>query len=101
LLELDSNDGWTTCFKVPNVQLPIKKGYIGFTAATGEAHSRHDILSVTTAKIDKINAERFIKAQMFRMTEKKGGYFFGLLMVMTVVGVAYYIYNNNRKKTRF
>ena len=102
LLELNPNDGWTTCFKVPNVQLPIKRGFLGFTAATGEAHSRHDILSITAAKIDKAQAERFMRGQVFRMTERvRGGHFLGLLVVVSVVGGLYYLYTTNRKKTRF
>lgn len=87
--------------KIPNVVLPIKKGYIGFTAATGDAHSRHDIQSVTTAKIDTTNANRFLKSQTFKMTEKKGSYFFLFLLLVAVAGAVYYHHMNNRKKTHF
>ena len=101
MLELDQNEGWTTCFKAPNVVLPINKGYIGFTAATGDAHSRHDIHSVTTAKIDKFNADRYLKSQTFKMTERKGSYFFLFMFLVAIIGAGYYYYTNNRKKTRF
>lgn len=100
-MELNPDEGWTTCFKAPNVVIPIKKGYIGFTAATGDAHSRHDIHSVTTAKIATANADRFLKSQTFKMTEKKGSLFFFFLFMVAVAGAAYYYYTNNRKKTRF
>lgn len=100
-MELNPDEGWTTCFKTPNVILPIKKGYIGFTAATGDAHSRHDLHSVTTARIDTANAERFLKTQTFKMTERKGSYFFMFMFFVAVFGIGYYYYSNNRKKTRF
>lgn len=81
--------------------MPIKKGYIGFTAATGEAHSRHDIIGVTTAKIDKASADRYIKSQTFRMTERKSSYFFLFLFLVAVAGAAYYYHINNQKRVRF
>jgi mannose-binding lectin 2 len=39
LIELDSETGWTTCFKKPDVQLPAS-GYLGFSAKTGAAHCK-------------------------------------------------------------
>ena len=50
MLRLETDD-WKTCFRVADVKLP-GRGYIGFTASTGQFAARHDILAVTTAVIE-------------------------------------------------
>jgi len=40
-LHLEKWDKWTTCFTIPSIQLP-ENPFIGFTAATGDAHDNHE-----------------------------------------------------------
>lgn len=42
-----SNKAWQTCFTLNNIVLP-DKGYIGFSAKTGDAFENHDLIRVTT-----------------------------------------------------
>ncbi|XP_060587633.1 vesicular integral-membrane protein VIP36-like isoform X2 [Ruditapes philippinarum] len=50
-MDVDGKDGWTECFKVDGVRLPVGY-YFGASAATGELADNHDIISMKLYELD-------------------------------------------------
>ncbi|XP_053407224.1 vesicular integral-membrane protein VIP36-like [Mercenaria mercenaria] len=50
-MDVDGKDGWTECFKVEGVRLPVGY-YFGASAATGELADNHDIISMKLYELD-------------------------------------------------
>ncbi|KAG0057440.1 hypothetical protein BGZ83_010008 [Gryganskiella cystojenkinii] len=53
-LQTKAWDQWDECFRINDVKLP-QIPYLGFTAVTGEVHDNHDIISITTNTLTKVD----------------------------------------------
>jgi len=106
LIKTDEED-WKTCFTVSKVELP-KKGYIGFTAHTGALSARHDLLAVTTAKVDgPAGGSHFGgKSSIFGSKQDNSEtshtkMFLFLLTIGGFVGYGYFVFKNNERRHHF
>lgn len=60
--DIDGEDNWSLCFQVPDVDL-ITEGFLGFSAATGQAHDIHKLLSVTTVQVNPISGKSYLNVK--------------------------------------
>lgn len=99
---------WHSCFVIPKVDLP-SKGYIGFSAHTGALSARHDLLAVTTAKIDGPfdglhsagKKSLFFGNNHGNSETSHTKSFLLLLLILGLAGYGYFMYKNNEKRHHF
>lgn len=126
-MDVEGKNGWTECFKVDGVRLPVGY-YFGASAATGELADNHDIISMKLYELDvpEVQGEVYRglpEAETFaaprdHVEDPKGGFMSGgtwsgwkifFVIVLILIGVVvcgavgYVIFNKDdpTKRKRF
>jgi hypothetical protein len=99
-MKIEEGD-WETCFTATDVRLP-KSGYVGFTASTGGLAARHELLAVTTATIERDDAQMYHMNSIMNGDGSSGTTIFFYIFAFTgIAGLGYYLYQNNQKRHHF
>ena len=78
-------DHWETCLRAENVKLP-KRGYIGFTAATGGLAAKHELFAVTCATLEHENDPRVFSKRDFLRHQSLAPKVLLLLFILSGIG---------------
>ncbi|KAL4231269.1 Vesicular integral-membrane protein VIP36 [Mactra antiquata] len=128
-MDIDGKDGWSECFKVDGVRLPVGY-YFGASAATGELADNHDIISMKLYELELPDVQT--KEELYRglpqadifaaprdhVEDEKGGFMSGgtwsgwkifFIIMLIIIGiivcgaVAYVIFGKDdpTKRKRF
>lgn len=99
LLFTSHDQGWSPCFKVPNIKLP-KSGFIGMTAITGDATAAHELIGITTGTYHMGSGDNFANAETEEMEERHARLFF-IILGIAMVAAGYHYFKKQKKKNVF